>query len=258
MTNNGSDPVVAALGGLAATAPTGLLDRVVSRWVRVPGPVGDLYVAFGAQGISYVRTAASVDDSAVEFTRSFRDRFARPLVPGERPPAGLVAALRTGRTRQLRYDLRGLTPFEVDVLTAAGRIPAGQARPYAWVAREIGRPGAVRAVGTALGRNPVPVLIPCHRVTRADGQVGEYVFGTPVKEAMLLAEHVDLGELRELAKARVFYIGSDTTGIVCFPTCAHARRITPPHRRGFRTVDQATEAGYRPCLHCRPALAASA
>jgi hypothetical protein len=113
-------------------------------------------------------------------------------------------------------------------------------------------------VGSALGRNPVPVLIPCHRVTRSDGQPGDYVFGTPTKEAILRAEDVNLAEVRELAKARVFYLGSDTTGIVCFPTCHHARRITPQHRRGFRTIGQAREAGYRPCLHCRPALAETA
>ncbi|MDQ3404764.1 MAG: cysteine methyltransferase, partial [Actinomycetota bacterium] len=45
----------------------------------------------------------------------------------------------------------------------------------------------------------------------------------------------------------------DTTHIVCYPSCAHARRITGPHRKGFRTIDAALTAGYRPCKHCRPA-----
>ncbi|MCW2916039.1 MAG: cysteine methyltransferase [Actinomycetia bacterium] len=61
--------------------------------------------------------------------------------------------------------------------------------------------------------------------------------------------------MRELAGGNVFYLGSDTTGIVCFPTCRNARRITPEHRHGFRSVTQAEAAGYRPCLHCRPGLA---
>ncbi|GDY32689.1 hypothetical protein GTS_43220 [Gandjariella thermophila] len=141
------------------------------------------------------------------------------------------------------------------MLSATSRIPPGQNRPYAWVAQEVGRPKAVRAVGSALGRNPVPLLIPCHRVTRSDGKPGDHVFGAPAKEAILRAEQVNLTEVRELAKARIFYIGSETTGIVCFPTCHNARRITPGHRRGFRTVGQAS---YRPCRHRRPALAGTA
>ena len=87
-------------------------------------------------------------------------------------------------------------------------------RPYAWIAQGIGRPGAV---GSALARNPVPVLIPCHRVTRSDGQPGDYVFGMQVKEALLRAEEVNLDEVRKLARARIFYLGSDATGIVCLP-----------------------------------------
>jgi methylated-DNA-[protein]-cysteine S-methyltransferase len=258
MISNSTDPIARALGQLAAAPPSGLLDRIISRWVRLPGIIGDLFVAFGDHGISYVRTAESTGDSAAEFARCFRERFGCPLIPAERPPAGLAPALRGGRAKHLTFDLRGLTAFEVEVLTAASHIPPGQTRPYAWVASEIGRPKAVRAVGSALGRNPVPVLIPCHRVTRSDGQPGDYVFGTPTKEAMLRAENVNLAEVRELAKARVFYIGSDATGIVCFPTCRHARRITPHHRQGFRTIGQASKAGYRPCRHCRPAPAVTA
>ncbi len=53
-------------------------------------------------------------------------------------------------------------------------IPLGETRSYAWVAKTIGRPGAVRAVGTALRKNPYPLIIPCHRVVRSDGTVGRY------------------------------------------------------------------------------------
>src|SRR5437879_3189574 len=77
----------------------------------------------------------------------------------------------TGK-RHLRYDRRGLTAFDQSVLRKALQIPRGQVRPYNWVAREIGHPAAVRAVGTALANNPTPYLIPCHRVIRADGVIG--------------------------------------------------------------------------------------
>jgi O-6-methylguanine DNA methyltransferase len=246
------DSLAAELAVLAADAPRHLLDRIVARSTRVAGPVGDLFVAWTDRGVSYVRLAETVHGDEVEFATSFRDRFDRPLLPGGRPPAGLVSALREGRTRSLSYDLSGLTGFEQDVLKAALTIPRGQVRPYAWVAQEIGRPRAVRAVGTALGHNPVPVLIPCHRVVRTDGAVGEYAFGTPVKERLLAAEGVDLSEIAGFAHRGIHYLASDTTGVVCFPTCAGARRITAKHRHGFATVAQAVQAGYRPCKHCRP------
>jgi methylated-DNA-[protein]-cysteine S-methyltransferase len=263
MTNSNHDPLLTELAGLAAEAPAGLMDQVVARWVRVPGPIGDLSVAFTDHGIAYVRMtdpagdAGDAGDAANEgddFADSFRRRFARPLLPADRPPAGLLPALRSGKATDLRFDLRGLTEFQADVLRAARIIPKGQVRPYAWIARQIGRPKAVRAVGSALANNPVPVLIPCHRVTRSDGSGGEYVFGPTAKESLLRLENVDLDEVRSLARRHVFYIGSDTTVVVCFPTCHNARRITTGHRHGFRTIPEAEAAGYRPCQSCRPGL----
>ncbi|MFI0369657.1 methylated-DNA--[protein]-cysteine S-methyltransferase [Actinomadura sp. 1N219] len=236
------------LAGLAADAPPSLLDRIAARRVHVPGPLEGLQVAFTDHGVAYLR--AGLDDE--EFTAAFRARFARPLLPAARPPAGLVPALRAGKLGGLRLDLRGLSEFEAAVLRAAAKIPRGQTRPYAWVARAAGRPKAVRAVGSALGRNPVPLLIPCHRVTRSDGTLGDYVFGADAKERLLRAEDVDVEEAVELARRGVRLVGSDTTGIVCYPTCGDARRITPAHRRGFPGLAAAEAAGYRPCRHCRP------
>ena len=252
MTDN--DLLTTELAALATDAPAELLDRVAARWVRVPGPLGDLYVASTDQGIAYVRTDTAVHGEDASFAASFRERFAQPLLPAERPPAGLGPALRTGRTGGLRFDLRGSTDFEQAVLRTALTIPKGQVRPYSWIARQIGRPRAVRAVGSALARNPVPVLIPCHRVTRSDGTIGDYVFGSTMKESLLRAEEVNLDQVRELARAGVHYIASDTTRIVCFPTCPHGRRITAAHRHGFRSVAAAEAAGYRPCQYCRPVL----
>ena len=238
----------AELAGLAADAPPTLLDRVAARRVHVPGPLEGLQVAFTDHGVAFLR--AGMDDE--EFAAAFRARFARPLLPADRPPAGLEPALRTGRLGGLPLDLRGLTEFEAAVLRATARIPRGQTRPYAWVARAVGRPKAVRAAGSALGRNPVPLLIPCHRVTRSDGTLGDYVFGGDTKERLLRAENVDVEQAADLARRGIQLIGSDTTGIVCYPTCADARRITPAHRRGFRGLAAARADGYRPCERCRP------
>ncbi|GAB2612188.1 hypothetical protein GCM10027168_51230 [Streptomyces capparidis] len=250
MADTEPDPLLAGLAALAVDAPDGLLDRVAARWVRVPGPAGELAVAFTDHGIAYARP---VDDGfPASFTAAFRERFARPLLPAARPPAGLLPALRTGRSSGLRFDLRGLDAFQRQVLAAVRSVPRGEVRPAGWIARRAGRPGEVRAVGAALARNPVPVLIPCHRVTRSDGSPGERVLGPGEQEALLRAEGVDLDRLRALAGERVFYLASDTTGVVCFPTCHNARRITPAHRHGFRDLAQARAAGYRPCRTCRP------
>jgi O-6-methylguanine DNA methyltransferase len=67
-----------------------------------------------------------------------------------------------------------LTDFELAVLKAALQIPFGETRTYAWIARHIGKPKAVRAVGSALRKNPWPIIIPCHRVIKSDGSLGKY------------------------------------------------------------------------------------
>ena len=256
MTSNGrpfgtDQQLVSALGTLAAPAPPGLADRVFTRWASAPSRLGDVFVAFTDRGVQFLRPAGEGD--ADGFADAYHRRFARPLQPAARLPAGVLPALRGRQARALTLDLAGLSEFERAVLAATRRIPTGQTRPYGWVAREAGSPRAVRAVGSVLARNPVPLLVPCHRVVRADGAVGDYMFGAPSKEQLLRDEDVDLDGVRALARGGVRYLASDTTGIFCFPTCRDARRITPAHRHGFRTVSTAAAAGYRPCLHCRPA-----
>ena len=76
----------------------------------------------------------------------------------------------------------------LDLLEACRRIESGSVRSYGWIADELENPGAVRAVGTALGHNPIPLLIPCHRVVRSDGSIGSYAFGSDMKHDLLLSE----------------------------------------------------------------------
>ncbi|MGC1734369.1 MAG: methylated-DNA--[protein]-cysteine S-methyltransferase [Pseudonocardiaceae bacterium] len=248
---NDLDSVTDALAGLTATPVPGLTDRIFGSWLAAPSRLGATFVAFTGAGVQFVRSAESVHGDAAAFAEAYRDRFGRPLRPAGRAPAGLLVAL-AGRPTPVRLDLRGLSDFERDVLTATSRIPVGQIRPYGWVAREAGCPRAVRAVGSVLARNPVPLLIPCHRVVRADGLLGDYMFGSTHKEQLLRAEQMNVDEVAALARQGVHFVGSDTTGVVCFPTCPPARRITPAHRHGFRTAAAALAAGYRPCHHCRP------
>lgn len=138
-------------------------------------------------------------------------------------------------------DLSAAPPFQRDVLQAAQTIPFGEVRSYAWVARRIGRPRAVRAVGTALGRNPVPLIVPCHRVLRSDGGVGGYLFGSPVKDRLLALE-----------RTTPTLIGCTSTRIVCRRGCRHELRVGEDQRVVFASVGDARSVGYRPCRVCRP------
>lgn len=247
-----------------ASPPPDVLANVLSRvglgdaYWQIDSPLGPVFVAYNDAGISAMMPAG-VAGSAAGFEYAFRERFGRPAYPVARPPGALARAvarqLDGERQSGLRFDLRGLSDFERAVLLKTWEIPRGQVRPYGWIAREIGRPGAVRAVGTALNHNPIPLLIPCHRVVKSDGRVGEYAFGGAAKRAVLAAEGLDPAGLDQLARARVRYYGSDTTHIYCFPTCAHARRVTDRHRVTFRSEREAVTAGYRPCKVCRPAVA---
>jgi O-6-methylguanine DNA methyltransferase len=172
----------------------------------------------------------------------------QPAVPGAAdlsPTSGAAMA-------RLRFDLSRLSAFEREVLLAVLTIPRGQVRPHSWVAHEIGRPTAAPAIDITLSRNPVPVLIPCHRVINADGTLGNHVFGPTVKRALLDAEGTNVGEVYQLAQLDIHYVASDIAGVVCFPTCPDARRTDHAHRHGFATIPKAEEAGYRPCPTCRP------
>ena len=104
----------------------------------------------------------------------------------------------SGRIRRFSIpcDLQGLTPFTHAVLKTTCRIPYGEVRSYRWIAEIVGRPKAARAVGNALARNPVPILIPCHRVVRSNGSLGGYALGTKWKRMLLKMEKKHAGRLQ--------------------------------------------------------------
>lgn len=90
-----------------------------------------------------------------------------------------------------KLDLAGATHFQREVWRAVRLIPYGETRSYAWVAEQIGKPKAMRAVGQALGRNPLPVIIPCHRVLASGGGLGGFSGGVEMKKYLLATEMAD-------------------------------------------------------------------
>ncbi len=105
-----------------------------------------------------------------------------------------IIAYYEGQTIDFRKDpsltLTGRGPFAVAVLNACRKIPFGRTETYTSLAEKINRPGAARAVGTALARNPIPLIVPCHRVLRTDGGLGGFSAfgGTDTKQKMILHE----------------------------------------------------------------------
>jgi len=139
-------------------------------------------------------------------------------------------------------DLEGVGDFQARVLAAARDIPYGGTVSYADLARRIGHPKASRAVGNALGANPVPLVVPCHRIIRGDGSWGHYAFGSRMKTALLTLE-----------RRTPLLVGCATTRIVCRRGCPHEQRMKESSRVVFASVADAKSVGYRPCKTCRAA-----
>jgi O-6-methylguanine DNA methyltransferase len=178
----------------AVQAPPRVLEAILDavdlgdRFASLDTALGPVFVAWNRQGVSAVMKTAT----PAQFAARFQDRFGRVPRQAPEPPTLL---------RDMQFDLRSVTEFERAVLLKAREIPRGEVRTYGWIAAEIGHPAAVRAVGSALRKNPVPVLIPCHRVVRSDGQVGQYALGgTDAKRAILAAEGLQSNEIERLAR----------------------------------------------------------
>lgn len=88
------------------------------------------------------------------------------------------------------------TPFQIKVWRAIQTIPYGETRSYLWIAKKIGNPKAVRAVGQACGANPLPLLIPCHRVVASHQKIGGFGGGLPLKRRLLQLEKEGLEKLK--------------------------------------------------------------
>ena len=261
----GDRQIETGLAELTTKAPDRLRPAVLAQvgiadlYARIDSPIGPLFVAWNGLGVALVDEATD-EEAFLERHRMTTGRAAYPAASLPKPLAGAITRRLAGDRRvRIDLDLRGRSPFERDVWLKALEIPRGEARPYGWIAAEIGRPKAVRAVGTALGHNPVPLIVPCHRVVRSDGTIGEYSLGGPDNKRTILAvEGARPDELETLARSGIRYFGSDTTRIYCMPTCRDARRVTERHLVTFPSARAASAAGYRPCRHCRPLSAAAA
>jgi len=248
------DHLADAVKSLALAPPSSCRDSCCDATADSFDRVEDVWVAFSNGRIRMITAADSIDDVRQPYAK----KFGRVLEPGTIPAAlrrQVVAAAGGEGVDTPKVDLESANDLEHDVLQLLTRIPRGEVRTYAWVARQVGRPRAVRAVANVIARNAVPYVVPCHRVVPSSGGIGNYIFGSATKRALLEREGVDVDELDALAKEHIRYIGSRTTHIFCFPTCRDAKRIQEKNRVPFRDSDDALESGYRPCRHCQPVAA---
>lgn len=187
----GDDQLLAQLHDrLAAEAATEHLLDVA--YTVVDTPVGPLLLA--ATEVGLVRVAYASEDHDAVLASLARTVSPRVL----RRPAALEAVARqldeyfAGRRRtfELPLDLRASHGFRRGVLEHLREIPYGRTESYAAVAAAAGSPRAVRAVGSACATNPLPVVVPCHRVVRSDGGMGGYLGGIATKEYLLDLEAV--------------------------------------------------------------------
>jgi O-6-methylguanine DNA methyltransferase len=264
-----------AVGALRdAPLPPGHLDRARERLdarladlrrrlllYRVfPSPLGDLLIARSEEGISlieYLPPGAGLEGSRIHREPHVEMQEERTaLEPAYRE---LLDYLHGGRTRlEWPLDLRFVrSDFQRSVLQATAAIPYGAVVPYTGIAHGLGRAAAVRAVAQALRWNPLPIVIPCHRVIGNSGALTGYAGGkVDLKQHLLAVEGVPTAErsgaLRIDPHAMYALYPGDQE--YCLPTCpsigTHPRA---PFTR-FASRQRAEAAGYRPCTTCRPDL----
>lgn len=160
----------------------------VIRWRRFETPFGEMRIAASRMGLVELSWQTPSDGA---FVRDLEDRYCSApvvcdcdhLAPAETQLQEYFARRRSDF--DVPVDLSALTDFQRMVLGAASRLNFGEVATYTDIARRIGRPKASRAVGNALGRNPVAIIVPCHRVVRTDGTLGGYTGGLEYKEALL-------------------------------------------------------------------------
>ncbi|MCI0425118.1 MAG: methylated-DNA--[protein]-cysteine S-methyltransferase [Actinobacteria bacterium] len=242
------------LAGLGGPIPAGLTESVAlgtglaEGYDLYPSAVGEVVVTFNPEGVS------TLDLAEGDYLDRFYRRTGKTLIRAEAPRAWarhLPTSIEAGTPGKVPVDLRPLTRFQAQVLRVTSQIPRGEVRPYRWLAKEVLSPRATRAVGSVMSHNPIPLILPCHRVVRSDGHMGNYSLGGPhLKLHLLEHEGADPARLERLARAQVKVQGDMETRVFCLPSChvvRSARRVVD-----FGDPAEAHEEGFVPCGQCRP------
>lgn len=220
----------------------------------VSSPLGKLVVAMSEAGVVLIYFLDVPRANAADAIAMLRWRF--DVV--EDQPA--VARVGEEIRRFMAGDLTALvtpvdlslmeSPFQRRVMERLRKVPPGAVMSYQALATASGTPRGSRAVGNTMASNPVPVYVPCHRVIRSDGSVGNYGGGVASKLRLLRAEGFRIGEDRRVTAGAV--LGHQRTHIYCRPSCSAARRADPARMMIFADSERARGAGLRACRQCLP------
>lgn len=164
------------------------LDRLY--YSVVPGPWGLMGLSASDKGLIHIQTVVASEKAYVAFLNRSFACSPEKKVKLLKPMADQLRLYLKGKLQKFEgpLDLSHGTPFQKQVWQKLASIPYGETRSYAWLARAVKRPKACRAVGNANGKNPLPILLPCHRVIQSNGGLGGYTGGLHIKKYLLELE----------------------------------------------------------------------
>ena len=223
-------------------------------------PLGPMLIAKSEQGVVLVEYLDS--ERGVAASRALR-RAGVEILPDETETEAFyqqileyLAGERTRLAWPLDFRLAG-SDFQREVLQATAALPYGGVTSYARLAREIGRPTATRAVAQALRRNPLPIVVPCHRVVGGTGALVGYAGDKlGLKERLLSLEGVPIAQVRNerhIVRDHM-YVRADHDTEYCVPTCGSLSTLPLWRLTLFGSRDRAESSGLAPCTSCRPDL----
>lgn len=157
-------------------------------YYKVKTELGDYWIACSPHGITAIHP---VSETPSEFEKAYKKRFGvcpRNRVIPDSYKKALHMALEGQTAPAVSIDWSGFTEFQKKVLKKLQKVPAGKVRTYSWLARQAGHPKAARAVGNVMAHNPIPFLLPCHRIVPTSGGIGNYGLGKALKHELLSRE----------------------------------------------------------------------
>ncbi|HVN63675.1 MAG TPA: methylated-DNA--[protein]-cysteine S-methyltransferase [Candidatus Binataceae bacterium] len=235
------------------------ISRVLSRIRRpqaragtVGSPIGKLFFAESDSGIVAIQFL--FNNSGERTIARLRKKF--ELIENEPATRRFDAGIRRYFGGDIAIKRRPVdlslidSDFQRRALERLREVPDGAVISYSGLAAAAGNPSSQRAIGNTMATNPVPIFVPCHRVVRSDGSIGNYGGGVPAKVKLLRTEGFTVGSDLRVGPNSV--VGNRGTRIFCRPECSAAARAESSHQLIFANAKHATRAGMRPCKVCRP------
>src|ERR1700730_14708809 len=222
-----------------------------------PSPLGRILIARSELGVSMVRYIDSDDSARSHLARLAGDEVVEDKAAIEPVYRELLDYLNARETRlNWPLDLRwARSDFQRRVLAATAELPYGAVTSYAGIARRIGTPSAVRAVAQALRRNPVPIVIPCHRVIGNGGDLTGYAGNRiSLKRTLLSLEGVPVAARAGKIERDHMYVRAGADTEYCVPTCGSLSRQSLAGLTLFGSRGHAESVGLTPRTSCRPDL----